>query len=164
MGLLAEMTDSSQSTQHDMDHGQIDESFTGFGQFFIIFTQPPIIVQPTEGAFDNPTSGQYVKSLQITVAFDNFPQPTTCLSYPLGISKNPRTGRRPADFPIVGEQLFSGADGYGSYSNWLASKTAGVDSWAGKRVFRAISVTIITLMTFSFTGKAAHTVMASTRK
>jgi hypothetical protein len=39
-----------------MDHRQLDDSFTGFRQQFVIFAQASVAIEPAEGALDVSTT------------------------------------------------------------------------------------------------------------
>ena len=69
------MSGSSQPSQHEARHCQINQRFAGARQFFIIFAQAAIVVQPTKGSLHHPTARQNMKSLEVIVTLDDFPHP-----------------------------------------------------------------------------------------
>ena len=46
------------ATQHQADHDDVDHRFTGRFLDFIILAQPPMMIEPGEGALNNPAPGQ----------------------------------------------------------------------------------------------------------
>jgi hypothetical protein len=54
-----------------MDHRHLNERFTGFRQQFIIFTQAPVAIEPSEGALHNPAFGDDHKAFDSVRAFGN---------------------------------------------------------------------------------------------
>ena len=46
-----------------MDHGNLNESFTGFSEFFIVFAKSTTTTEPSEGPFHDPATWQNVKAL-----------------------------------------------------------------------------------------------------
>ena len=69
------MIGSSQPSQHEARHCQINQRFAGVRQFFLIFAQATIVVQPTKGSLHHPTARQNMKSLEVIVTLDDFPHP-----------------------------------------------------------------------------------------
>jgi hypothetical protein len=89
----------SQPTQHDMGHGQINQRLAALGQFFIIFAQTTIVVQPAKGSLNHPTSGQNLKSLDGFVTLDHLPIPAKGLLDPSGKRLTTITTIGPLTFP-----------------------------------------------------------------
>ncbi len=66
-----------------MDHGNLNESFTGFSKFFIVFAKSTTTTEPSEGSFHDPTTWQNVKALDIVAAFDDLQYPAARLLHPI---------------------------------------------------------------------------------
>lgn len=66
-----------------MDHGNLNESFTGFGKFFIVFAKSTTTTKPSEGPFHDPTTWQNVKALDVVVPFDDLQYPAARLLHPI---------------------------------------------------------------------------------
>ena len=45
------------STDHEMDHGDVNHSFTTYREIFVVFAQPAVFPKPAEGPFDDPSFG-----------------------------------------------------------------------------------------------------------
>src|SRR5260370_37175371 len=58
-----------------MDHGYVDEGFTGLGQAFVIASQAARAAEPGKGAFYNPTFGQDLKTNLIAELSNNLQGP-----------------------------------------------------------------------------------------
>lgn len=43
--------------EHQVDHGDVDESFAGFSWRLVVFAQPAIAIKPREGPFHHPAMG-----------------------------------------------------------------------------------------------------------
>jgi hypothetical protein len=54
-----------------MDHGHLDDGFTGVRQQFVIFAQAPVAIEPPEGALHNPALGNDHKPLDGVRALGN---------------------------------------------------------------------------------------------
>lgn len=65
-----------------MGHGNIDEGLAGFRDLLIVLAQATIVVQPSEGAFHDPPTGQHLESLDLVAPLDDFQQPTAILEHP----------------------------------------------------------------------------------
>jgi len=46
------------ATQHQADHDDVDHRFTGRFLGFVVLAPPPIVIEPGEGALNDPTTGQ----------------------------------------------------------------------------------------------------------
>src|SRR5690606_16870287 len=55
---------------HEMDHRQIDKTFSHFGVLFIILTQATKAIEPTKSAFNNPAFWQNLKTFLFTAMSD----------------------------------------------------------------------------------------------
>jgi hypothetical protein len=62
---------SGQAANHQMDHRHLNERFTGFRQQFIIFTQAPVAIDPSEGALHNSAFGDDYNGFDGVRAFGN---------------------------------------------------------------------------------------------
>jgi hypothetical protein len=67
---------------HQVNHGQVDHSFTTGWQRLVVLAQPPILAKPPKGPFHYPTSGQYYETMQVTTP-DNLNNPSECASGPI---------------------------------------------------------------------------------
>ena len=52
-------------------------SLRTFGQFFVVFAEPPVSAQPPEGALYNPATGQHLKTVAVCGALDHLNQPAS---------------------------------------------------------------------------------------
>ena len=57
------MGKAGQSAQGEAGHCDVDPGFCGFTQCFIVLAQPPLQVQPTEGAFHDPPPRQHLEGM-----------------------------------------------------------------------------------------------------
>jgi len=71
------------SSQHEEDHCNLNESLPGFSKFFIVFAKSTTATQPSEGPFHDPTAWQNVKSLGVVAAFDDLQYPAARLLHPI---------------------------------------------------------------------------------
>ena len=67
--------------KHQVDHSQLDHSFTANGQGLVVLAQPAILAQPGKSAFDHPAFGQEHEAMQVR-AFDDLQYPVAELSGP----------------------------------------------------------------------------------
>ena len=58
-----------------MDHGDVNEGFAGLGMELIVFAEPAVVVDPGDGAFDDPAAGQQDETLGGVRAFDDLQDP-----------------------------------------------------------------------------------------
>jgi hypothetical protein len=65
---------SGQASEHDADHGEADEGGRGSRVALEVARQPPIVADPGERAFDDPTLGQDDEAMQL-VALDDLDLP-----------------------------------------------------------------------------------------
>lgn len=77
------MIGSSQLTQQDMAHLQIDQRLAALGQFLVILAQAAVVVQPAEGSLDKPTSRQHRLPIDRLVPLYNLPYPAELLFNPV---------------------------------------------------------------------------------
>lgn len=68
--------------QHQVNHCQVNHVFATGRKRFIVLAQPPILTEPAEGAFHDPTFGQHHEAMQVTT-FDDFNDPPKCVSGPI---------------------------------------------------------------------------------
>lgn len=68
--------------QHQIDHSQIDHSFTAGRQRLVVFTESAILAQPAECAFHNPAFGQDNEAVHL-ISLNNFNNPAEGLSSPI---------------------------------------------------------------------------------
>ena len=66
-----------------MDHGDLNESFTGFRKFFIVLAKSTTTTEPSEGSFHDPTTWQNVEALDVVAAFDDLQYPAVRLLHPV---------------------------------------------------------------------------------
>ena len=66
-----------------MDHGNLNESFTGFSKFLIVFAKSTTTTEPSEGPFHDPTTRQNVKALDVVVTFNDLQYPAARLLHPI---------------------------------------------------------------------------------
>ena len=71
VGPRSSSTDAELS-EHEADRGEAEKSECISGEIFEILGQPAASVQPGEGAFDNPPSGQNCEALGLVGTFDDF--------------------------------------------------------------------------------------------
>ena len=57
------MGKAGQSAQGEAGHCDVNPSFGGFTQRFVVLAQPSLQVQPTKGAFHDPPPRQHLKSM-----------------------------------------------------------------------------------------------------
>ena len=48
----------SEPLEHEMNHSYMNPSLRAFGQFFVVFAEPPVSAQPPKGALHDPPTGQ----------------------------------------------------------------------------------------------------------
>jgi hypothetical protein len=51
-----------QTAEHEVNHGNLDEGLTGFGQELVILAESAIAAQPGKGSFNDPAMGQNFES------------------------------------------------------------------------------------------------------
>lgn len=68
--------------QHQIDHCQIDHSFTAGRQRLVVFAEPTILAQPAERPFHNPAFGQDNEAVHLTT-LNNFNNPAEGLLRPI---------------------------------------------------------------------------------
>ena len=61
----------------------MNESFTGFSKFFIVFAESTTTTEPSEGPFHDPAAWQNVKALDVVAAFDDLQDPAARLLHPI---------------------------------------------------------------------------------
>ena len=57
------MGKAGQSAQGEAGHCDVNPGFGGFTQCFVVLAQPPLQVQPAEGALHDPPPGQDLKGM-----------------------------------------------------------------------------------------------------
>ena len=62
---------SGQTSEHDADHGETNESSDGPRVALEVTCQAAVVADPGESAFDNPALGQDDEAMQL-VLFDDF--------------------------------------------------------------------------------------------
>src|SRR5271166_2368131 len=65
-----------------MDHGDLDERFTGLRPVFVVPAQSAIAIEPRNRPFDHPTPRQQLPTFDQLVPLDDFQHPTTILPQP----------------------------------------------------------------------------------
>jgi hypothetical protein len=65
-----------------MDHGSIDHGFTALGGGLVVFTEPSILPQPSEGSFDDPPTRQDDEPFLLPELSDDLDSPTELLFDP----------------------------------------------------------------------------------
>ena len=53
------------ATEHEIDHGDVDEGFAGLIENLVVLGKVPIAIEPSESTFDYPTSRQQFESFDI---------------------------------------------------------------------------------------------------
>jgi len=71
-----------ESTEHESGHGDVDKGFTGLGQSFVVFAQPPVASQPRQRALHHPAPRQH-NELAFIGTFHDLQEPATKLIDPL---------------------------------------------------------------------------------
>ena len=66
---------------HQVDHSQLDHSFTANRQRLVVLAKPAILAKPSKGTFDHPTFGQDHEAMRVR-AFDDLQYPMAKLSGP----------------------------------------------------------------------------------
>ena len=66
-----------------MNHGDLNPSFGGLGQGFIVLAQPTTPPQPSQSAFDNPAARQYLELMAVRRPSDDLQQPPTDYTSPI---------------------------------------------------------------------------------
>jgi len=54
---------SSQTTNHQVDHHDLDDRFTGLWQQLIVLAQPPVPIEPAQRALHDPAFGAHHEAL-----------------------------------------------------------------------------------------------------
>ena len=71
----------------------MDPCLPGFGQFLVVFAQPPAAAQPSQGALHHPPSGQHLEAAAVRVPAHRIQRPT---------SGGPSPRRQPASVGRIG--------------------------------------------------------------
>ena len=69
--------------EHQVDHRQVDEVFSGLREELIILAQSAVATEPGEGSFDDPALGQHFKPLGAVAAANDHQCPSSELLDPL---------------------------------------------------------------------------------
>ena len=64
-----------QSSEHQLNHGNLDHRFTGLGEVLVVLAQTTVSAQPTEGPLDNPAPWQDMKTDSLIAPFHDFQDP-----------------------------------------------------------------------------------------
>ena len=67
----------SEPLEHEMNHSYMNPSLRAFGQFFVVFAEPPVSAQPPKGALHDPPTGQHLKTMAVWGALDHLNQPAS---------------------------------------------------------------------------------------
>jgi hypothetical protein len=62
---------SSQTTNHQVEHYDLDDRFTGLRQPLIVLAQPPVTIEPAQRALHNPAFGAYHEALGNSRSLDD---------------------------------------------------------------------------------------------
>ena len=68
---------------HKVNHSKLNHGFTANRQRLIVFAQPSILSQPRKGPFHHPSPGQYRKTFNVFITFDNLQNPATKIKSPV---------------------------------------------------------------------------------
>ena len=60
-----------------MNHSYMNPSLRAFGQFFVVFAEPPVSAQPPKGALHDPPTGQHLKTMAVCGALDHLNHPAS---------------------------------------------------------------------------------------
>jgi hypothetical protein len=55
----------TETTQHQVDHGEVDHRFAGLRWKFVVFGETTLSTQPATGTFDNPAAWQHMKTFPL---------------------------------------------------------------------------------------------------
>ena len=66
----------SEPVEHQIDHGHVEEAFSGLGEEFIILAESAVTVEPAKCALDDPAFGQDLEAFGRVATPDNFEFPT----------------------------------------------------------------------------------------
>ena len=67
----------SEPLEHEMNHSYMNPSLRAFGQFFVVFAEPPVSAQPPKGALHDPPTGQHLKTMAVWGALDHLNHPAS---------------------------------------------------------------------------------------
>ncbi len=56
--------------EHEVGHRNQDHGLAGLGEGFVVFRQSAVLSEPSEGAFDDPSLGQYDESMRFRTLHD----------------------------------------------------------------------------------------------
>ena len=74
----------SESSRHEIDHAEMDDSFAGLGGAFVVFAISSVAYQPGEGPLDDPAFGQDDKAFHRDGSQHCLQHPTESVADPLG--------------------------------------------------------------------------------
>ena len=61
----------SQSTNHEADHGDVDDGLAGGRQVFVVLAETTMAPKPAESALNDPTSREELEAFDVVGSFDN---------------------------------------------------------------------------------------------
>ena len=74
-----------QTSDHQVDHRDIDKGFADSRQAFVVFSQAALAVQPSVCMLDDPAFGQHLKADLICKFFDDLQRPAEGVLDPLDV-------------------------------------------------------------------------------
>ena len=61
--------------EHEMSHSYINPGLGTFSEFFVVFAEPSVSAQPSQGALHNPPTGQHLEAMAVLGPLDHLNQP-----------------------------------------------------------------------------------------